>query len=77
MSDPFPIKRGVVQGDVTSPLYFVLALELILRKYDSIRGNEIKIGAMTVDTVGYADDAALLDSQVDVVTERVTSISIG
>ena len=34
-SSTFPIRRGVLQGDITSPLYFILALELILRKYDS------------------------------------------
>ena len=32
----FPIRRGVVQGDVTSPLYFILTLELILRRHDSL-----------------------------------------
>ena len=34
MSNPFSIDRGVVQGDITSPLYFILALELILREHD-------------------------------------------
>ena len=34
-SDIFSIDRGVLQGDVTSPLFFILALELILRKYDA------------------------------------------
>ena len=33
-SDIFPIDRGVVQGDITSTLYFILALELILRIHD-------------------------------------------
>lgn len=33
-SEPFPIRRGVLQGDITSPIYFVLALEAILRKHD-------------------------------------------
>ena len=32
LSDAFPVRRGVVQGDVTSPLYFILALEAILLK---------------------------------------------
>ena len=37
-SKPFPIRRGVVQGDITSPLYFILSLELILKKHDISRG---------------------------------------
>ena len=35
LSEAFPIHRGVVQGDITSPMYFILALELILRTHDA------------------------------------------
>ena len=77
LSAPFPINRGVVQGDITSPLYFILALELILRKHDNISGKGIKFGDTMLDTLGYADDAALLDCDIDVATARVTSIARG
>jgi len=34
LSESFPIDRDVVQGDITSPIYFILTLELIIYKYD-------------------------------------------
>ena len=37
-SPSFPIRRGVVQGDVTFPLFFILALELLLRRHDDGSG---------------------------------------
>ena len=36
LSEAFAISRGVVQGDIVSPLYFILALELILRRHDAM-----------------------------------------
>ena len=30
-SETFPVRRGVIQGDITSPWYFILVLEAILR----------------------------------------------
>ena len=77
MSAPFPINRGVIQGDITSPLYFILSLELILRKYDTISDKGVTFGDVTVDTLGYADDAALLDDDINVATTRATSIASG
>lgn len=61
-SDPFQIDRGVVQGDITSSLYFILALELILKTHDKTVGKAVAVGGKVVDTLGYADDAALLDN---------------
>ena len=57
LSKPFPINRGVVQGDIVSPLYFILALEVILKKHDNVTGHGVQFGGQQVHTLGYADDA--------------------
>ena len=74
-SDSFLIKRGVVQGDITSPVYFILALELILELHDRHPDKGVQLGRQTIHTLGYADDAALLDYELDVATARVTAIA--
>ena len=55
--DPFPINRGVLQGDVTSPLFFIMTLELILRRHAVVTENK---GAPLADIfahlLGYADE---------------------
>lgn len=76
-SKPFPIRRGVVQGDITSPLYFILALELILKTHDNIEGKGVQFGDRQVCTLGYADDAALLDNNLHIASTRVTAIAQG
>ena len=38
-SKAFPVRRGVIQGDVTSPIYFIIALEAILRDHDKNTGT--------------------------------------
>ena len=76
-SAPFPIKRGVLQGDITSPLYFILALELILRKHDVAADKGVTFGGKRVSVLGYADDAALLDSTLATASERVSAIARG
>ena len=35
LSEPFDIQRGVVQGDIVSPVLFILALDLLIQTYDS------------------------------------------
>ena len=77
LSDSFPINRGVCQGDITSPLYFILALELILKTYDIHPNKGTTLSGQKIYTLGYADDAALLDEDIEVATSRVTAIAIG
>ena len=76
-SDSFRIRRGVVQGDITSPVYFILALELILELHDTHPGKGVDFGETRVHTLGYADDAALLDYDASLASERVTAIAQG
>ena len=81
-SGKFPINRGVLQGDITSPLYFILlALELIMRKYDARADKGVSFVESMLHTLGYADDVALLEegnnTGVDRLSERVTAISKG
>ena len=81
MSNPFTIDRGVIQGDIVSPLYFILALELILKRHDNAApltvAKGVTFGGKRVHTLGYADDAALLDDNIQTATTRVTKISAG
>ena len=56
----FKVRRGVIQGDIISPIFFVLAMEQVFRMRDDSNdginiGNYLKIGVL-----GYADDAALV-----------------
>ena len=76
LSESFPIRCGVVQGDIISPVYFILALELILRKYDTHPNKGIDFGGRRIHTMGYSDDAVLIDTDPDTVTVRVTLIVI-
>ena len=78
-TDVFAIARGVLQGDIMSPLLFILALEHILRLHDNANGKGVTLGSTCVHTLGYADDLALTDhgdaEGVDRATKRSTTIS--
>ena len=77
LSNSFRISRGVVQGDITSPIFFILALELILELHDWHPRKGVELGDNIIHTLGYADDAALLDYDIDVASTRVTDIAQG
>ena len=71
----FNIGRGVVQGDIVSPVFFILALNQIFQKYD-IYGKGVRCGEiLTLKTLGYADDAALAEGTVQEMTERFTRLA--
>ena len=80
-SDCFRIRRGVVQGDITSPLFFILALEAILRLHDTTLHKGVSLGDTIIHILGYADDAALIDfgdsEGLKIAEERVSAIAKG
>ena len=76
-SEAFPVRRGVVQGDITFPMYFIIELEAILRKYDIFPDKGVDFGETRLHTLGYADDATLIDNSVEMASALVSSIAKG
>ena len=80
-SEVFHIRRGVLQGDITSPLFFVMALEFILRTHDNREDKGVSLAGTMIHTLGYADDAALVDlgdeAGINRATERLSCIGTG
>ena len=76
-SEEFNVRRGVIQGDIISPIFFVLALEQIFRDNDN-SGDGVQIGNhLRIGVLGYADDEALISESTTRMSDRVTSISSG
>ena len=78
----FNTNRGVLQGDVTSPLFFILALELIMRRHDSAGPDKgVTLASTMIHVLGCADDVAVLEpgtqEGIHRLENRVTSISRG
>ena len=74
-SKVFPVRRGVVQGDIIIPLHFTLTLKIILRKYNitTRKGTHLTHTNTWVPThtLGCADDAVLVDENANIVETRV------
>ena len=71
----FEVRRGVIQGDIISPIFFILALDQLFQEHD-IYGDGVAVGRILhLRVLGYADDAALLESTVANMTERLTAVA--
>ena len=79
LSEPFDVRRGVVQGDIFSPLCLILVLAVIMREHlppgviASVGGA---LGAL-LDSLEYANDAALPDESPEAASHRVTALAEG
>ena len=75
-SKAFDIGRGVVQGDIVSPIFFILALDQLFQEYDNKYAKGVRCGELlTIKTLGYADDAALAEDTVEDMTARFTNLA--
>ena len=79
-SDVFDINRGVLQGDIFSPIAFIIGLWHIFMKYDNPDAG-ITVGVephtVHVSNLEYADDASLVDPNVAYSSDRLSGISTG
>ena len=76
-SQTFDIRRGVIQGDILSPIFFVLALDQLFQDHDTkARDAGVKVGTIgNIRVLGYADDATLIDGLPKSVTARLTTFA--
>ena len=74
-SKPLDVRRGVVQGDIFSPVCFIIALECLMRRSDKDGG--VTVLGVLLSRLEFADDAALIDESIDKASERISSIAKG
>ena len=78
-SEPFPVRRGVIQGDIFSPQCFTIGLDRIFRLHD-IAGQGIggpSLSDVTASKLEYADDVGLLDWTATEASQRVSALASG
>ena len=74
LSGKFNICRGVIQGDIISPVLFILALDQLVQSIDK-SDTGVKCGILKVRVIGYADDAAIVEPTVEAMTKRLTDLA--
>jgi len=80
-SDLFEIRRGVLQGDIFSPLAFILGLDALFKKFDCCNeGFHVgvdELGSIDISRLEYADDVILVNSSVVDASTRVSTLNSG
>ena len=80
MSEPSNIERGVLQGDIFSPVSFIAGLDKIFRTHD-VANSGVVVGngdsSALMSKFEYADDAALIDGSTTLASARVTALAEG
>ena len=74
-SKTFDIARGVIQGDIISPIFFIIALDQLVQTHDK-GGQGVAVGHINeIRVLGYADDAAMCEEAVEEMSIRLTSFA--
>ena len=76
-SEAFKVRRGVIQGDIISPIFFILAMEEIFRIHDKQPDGTSIGNLLRISVLGYADDAALASTDISKMSTRLSNITAG
>ena len=78
-SEPFPVRRGVIQGDIFSPQCFTLGLDRIFRLHNIVDQGigGLSLCDVTASKLEYADDVGLLDWTAAEASARVSALASG
>jgi len=74
LSDMFPIRNGLKQGDASSPLLFNFALEYAIKKVQVIQDG-LKLNG-THQLLVYADDVNILGGSVHTLKENADALVV-
>jgi len=72
LSDMFPIRNGLKQGDALSPLLFAFALEWAIRR-EQVNRNGLKLNGPH-QLLAYADDVNILGGSIRAVKENAEAL---
>ena len=73
LSDRFPIRNGLKQGDALSPLLFNFALEHVIRRVQ-VNQDGLKLNG-THQLLAYADDVNILGGSVHTVKKNAETLA--
>ena len=73
LSDMFPVRNGLKQGDALSPLLFNFALEYTIRRVQ-VNQDGLKLNCIH-QLLAYADDVNILGRSINMVKENRSSSS--
>jgi len=74
LSEMFPIRNGLKQGDALSPLLFNFALEYAIKRVQ-VNQDGLKLNG-THQLLGYADDVKILGGSVHTVNENAETLVV-
>ena len=72
VSDRFPIRNGLEQGDAVSPMLFNLALEYAIRRVQ-VNQDGLKLNG-THQLLAYADDVNILGGSIHILKENADAL---
>jgi len=72
VSDRFPIRNGLKQGDALSPLLFKFALEYTIRRFQ-VNSDGLKLNG-THQLLAYADDVNILAGSMHTLKENAEAL---
>lgn len=76
LSDPFPIRSGVRQGCLLSPIIFLMVLDGVMRKVTSQRGG-IQWGLTErLEDIDFADDLCLMAHKKTDITRKLEKLQV-
>ena len=72
VSDRFPIRNGLKQGDALSPMLFNFALEYVTKRVQ-VNRDGLKLNA-THQLLAYADDVNILGGSIHILKENAEAL---